>query len=738
MNGDAGIQTAVTTATATATTATTQTTITPTATTTDTTDTTNTNDTTDTTTTTESDNITGVKVGLEIHQQLATGKKLFCSCAPLEPDSYTTSFERRLRPSSGEMGKHDAAAIFEGTKAKTIKYYANYNSSCLVEQDEEPPHELDVDAKKIALLIASALNSRIYTELHTMRKTVVDGSNTAGFQRTILVSQGGSFSILNGKQRQTIGVQSICLEEDAAKKIDTKNDHNSNNHIKQDIKQDIKKYGLERLGVPLVEIATEPFPVSDFNTVKIVALTLGRILRSTRMVTRGLGSIRQDVNVSIANGNGIVVEVKGVQQLDQIENVVKYEAQRQNGLLEISKKLQKCGWVHNPSKDIVDVTDVFRDSESKIIQKALKQEKQQQQSPQQKQQDNHIIAVAFRGAKGIFGYTPYKDVRLGKEIAQLVKLFGIGGIFHSDELPAYGITSKDVQNVSELLNIDQHNCDAFFMLVAPHAKTDAIINQIIHRVQQIAQNGIPADTRYATIDGKTVFQRPRPGAARMYPETDIQTIPITQNEINYAKSNIPKPWDESIQNLQSAYGINQQLAEQLWDSTRLELFEEIAAGISNNDNINNKHDTDTVQNKNQTTPTFVASVLCSTITNLERQNDTDSNLLSDDMIRETFGLLYKKEITKESIEIIFQKIMTKKSKTIADAIKSASIQNISKEELAHTINQIIQDNKDMIKNQGTRAAKPLMGIAMKKLRGKAPGQTINELVVDSIKNILDK
>ena len=663
MSVDAGIQTAVTTtATATTTTATSQTTITPTATTTDTTsttsnndnnnmqlrtptatttdttDTTDTNDTTDTTTTAESDNITGVKVGLEIHQQLATGKKLFCSCAPLEPDSYTTSFERRLRPSSGEMGKHDAAAIFEGTKAKTIKYYANYNSSCLVEQDEEPPHELDVDAKKIALLIASALNSRIYTELHTMRKTVVDGSNTAGFQRTILVSQGGSFSILNGKQRQTIGVQSICLEEDAAKKIDTKNNHNGDNHIKQDIKQDIKKYGLERLGVPLVEIATEPFPVSDFNTVRIVALTLGRILRSTRMVTRGLGSIRQDVNVSIANGNGIVVEVKGVQQLDQIENVVKYEAQRQNGLLEISKKLQKCGWVHNPSKDIVDVTDVFGDSESKIIQKALKQEKQQQQqqSPQQKQQDNHIIAVAFRGAKGIFEYTPYKDVRLGKEIAQLVKLFGIGGIFHSDELPAYGITSKDVQNVSELLDIDQHNCDAFFMLVAPRAKTDAIINQIIHRVQQIAQSGIPADTRYATIDGKTVFQRPRPGAARMYPETDIQTIPITQDEINYAKSNIPKPWDESIQNLQAAYGINQQLAEQLWDSTRLELFEEIAAGISNNDNINNKHDTDTVQNKNQTTPTFVASVLCSTITNLERQNDTDSNLLSDDMIRETF------------------------------------------------------------------------------------------------------
>ena len=671
--------------------------------------------------TTSQNNITGIKVGLEIHQQLATGKKLFCKCPPLEPDSYTVSFERQLRSSSGEMGKHDAAALFENTRAKTIQYYANYNSSCLVEQDEEPPHELDSDAKKIALLIASALNSRLYTELHTMRKTVVDGSNTAGFQRTILVSQGGSFSISNGEQKQTIGIQSICLEEDAAKKIDGKDEHNQNNQNDNN-KNNIKKYGLERLGVPLVEIATDPFPVSDFNTVKTVALTLGRILRSTRMVTRGLGSIRQDVNVSIADGNGVVVEVKGVQQLDQIANVVKYEAQRQDGLLKISKKLQKCKWSYDSSKDVIDATDVFGDSESKIIQRA------------KRQQDNRIIAVAFRGAKGIFGYAPYTDVRLGKEIAQLVKLFGIGGIFHSDELPAYGITSKDVQNVSELLNIDQHNCDAFFMFIAPHSKIDAILNQIIHRVQQIAHSGIPADTRYATVDGKTVFQRPRPGAARMYPETDIQTIPITQDEINDAKSKIPKPWDESIRDLQSTYGINLQLAEQLWDSARLELFEEIATKILN---MYDESD-DKRQNKDQITPTFAASVFCSTITNLERQNDTNSSLLSDDMIRETFDLLlYKKNITKESIEIIFQKIMTGKSNTITDAIKSASIQNIDKEELARTINQIIQDNTDMIKNQGMRAVNPLMGIAMKNLRGKASGQTINELVADGIKKVLE-
>ena len=53
-----------------------------------------------------------------------------------------------------------------------------------------------------------------------MRKTVVDGSNTSGFQRTMLISQGGHIEV-EGKK---IGVQSICLEEDAAKIIKNEDD----------------------------------------------------------------------------------------------------------------------------------------------------------------------------------------------------------------------------------------------------------------------------------------------------------------------------------------------------------------------------------------------------------------------------------------------------------------------------------------------------------------------------------
>jgi len=169
----------------------------------------------------------GLKVGLEIHQQLNTNKKLFCKCKPIESDEYTEIFSRRLRTAKRELGELDPAALFEKTKSKKINYYANSQSSCLVEKDEEPPHDLDHDAKKISLLISSMLESKIFSEIHVMRKTVIDGSNTTGFQRTMLVSQGGNLKV-NGKK---IGVQAVCLEEDAAKLLkDEQNDRYNERH----------------------------------------------------------------------------------------------------------------------------------------------------------------------------------------------------------------------------------------------------------------------------------------------------------------------------------------------------------------------------------------------------------------------------------------------------------------------------------------------------------------------------
>jgi len=627
-------------------------------------------------------NNVGVKVGLEIHQQLATNKKLFCNCTPIESDEYSIKFQRKLRVSKSELGEFDPAALFESTKSKTIMYYANHESSCLVEQDEEPPHELDTDARKIALIISSALKSNIFSEIYPMRKTVIDGSNTTGFQRTMLISQGGFYNA--GKTK--IGIQSICLEEDAAKILGEEGS--------------IRKFGLERLGIPLVEIATDPFEV-ELTEIKKIALSLGRILRSTKKVKRGLGSIRQDVNVSIKDGNGVVIEVKGVQQLDQLEKVVEYEAKRQHGLLQISKKIQEKSWEFT-DEDKKDITKLFSKCKSKIIQNAIKK-------------NQRIIAVSFKKMAGIFGFLPYEGIRLGKEVAELVRFFGIGGVFHSDELPNYGVEESDLEELKKFVKIKEN--DAFLILASPEEKIHTIVNQIILRIEHIRDHGIPIDTRLATQTGETKFLRPRPGSARMYPETDIPPIIITKEELSEAEKNIPKSWDESIKEIETKYKINPQLAEQIFDSRYIGLFENIIKKINTN-------------------PTFVASILCSSITNLERSG-LDSNLLKNEEISKLFQLLEKGEISKESIEIILENIMSGKSKTVKEAIENTSIESISEIDLEKIIEGIVEKNESIIKNQKERAIGPLMGIVMKELRGKASGEMINNLLLKNIKKKLE-
>ena len=627
-------------------------------------------------------NNVGVKVGLEIHQQLATNKKLFCNCTPIESDEYSIKFQRKLRVSKSELGEFDPAALFESTKSKTIMYYANHESSCLVEQDEEPPHELDTDARKIALIISSALKSNIFSEIYPMRKTVIDGSNTTGFQRTMLISQGGFYNA--GKTK--IGIQSICLEEDAAKILGEEGS--------------IRKFGLERLGVPLVEIATDPFEV-ELTEIKKIALSLGRILRSTKKVKRGLGSIRQDVNVSIKDGNGVVIEVKGVQQLDQLEKVVEYEAKRQHGLLQISKKIQEKNWEFT-DEDKKDITELFSKCKSKIIQNAIKK-------------NQRIIAVSFKKMAGIFGFLPYEGIRLGKEVAELVRFFGIGGVFHSDELPNYGIEESDLEELRKFIKIKEN--DAFLILASPEEKIHTIVNQIILRIEHIRDHGIPIDTRLATQTGETKFLRPRPGSARMYPETDIPPIIITKEELSEAEKNIPKSWDDSIKEIETKYKINPQLAEQIFDSRYIGLFENIIKKINTN-------------------PTFVASILCSSITNLERSG-LDSNLLKNEEISKLFQLLEKGEISKESIEIILENIMSGKSKTVKEAIENTSIESINGIDLEKIIEEIVEKNESIIKNQKERAMGPLMGIVMKELRGKASGEMINSILLKNIKKKLE-
>ena len=258
----------------------------------------------------------GLKSGIEIHQQLDT-HKLFCECPSLlRKDNPDVVVRRRLYAAAGETGKVDVAAFYEQSRQREFIYQAYSDSTCLVELDEEPPHQINEEVLKIALQVSLLLNAKPLHVSQVMRKTVVDGSNTSGFQRTLLIARDGYIKV-KGKK---IGIQTICLEEDAAR------------IIKKTDKEVI--FRLDRLGIPLIEIATSP-DISDPEEAKVVALKIGEILRSCK-VKRGIGTIRQDVNMSIKGGSRI--EIKGVQEPKLIAKTIETEIERQRNLLAKKKK----------------------------------------------------------------------------------------------------------------------------------------------------------------------------------------------------------------------------------------------------------------------------------------------------------------------------------------------------------------------------------------------------------------
>lgn len=262
----------------------------------------------------------GFKCGLEIHQQLE-GKKLFCSCPTLNSDKDPDiKVERKLRAVAGETGEVDIAARHEMAKNRKFIYESDSEDTCLVEYDDEPPHELNSQALETALKVALILNAKIVDEIQVMRKTVIDGSNVSGFQRTALVAMNGFIETSLGR----VAIPTICLEEEAAQKIEDAND--------------FVKYRLDRLGIPLVEIATDS-SIKSPEHAKEAAGHIGMVLRSVENVKRGIGTIRQDVNISIENGAR--TEIKGFQDLKSIPKVIDYEVKRQAEAIKQGKKLDK-------------------------------------------------------------------------------------------------------------------------------------------------------------------------------------------------------------------------------------------------------------------------------------------------------------------------------------------------------------------------------------------------------------
>jgi glutamyl-tRNA(Gln) amidotransferase subunit E len=479
----------------------------------------------------------------------------------------------------------------------------------------------------------------------------------------------------------------VCLEEDAARII---------NDDKKE--SEIKAFSLDRLGIPLIEIALEPISNSP-NFVKNVAQTVGRLLRSTKKVTRGLGSIRQDVNISTENGP--VVEVKGVQQLSQLPLVIEYERKRQDALYQIANELKKRKIDESSFIDnVTDVTQLLSKSSSKVVKKILTG-------------DSRFMAFVLRGFKGILSFEPYPTIRFGKELGDLVKVYGIGGIFHSDELPNYGITPEDVESISAVLQINKN--DAFVLMGGPTKSLNTVLIELFARLKK-GFDGVVPETRSARLDGVTVFSRPKPGSSRMYPETDIPYISINESKLKQLSRDIPQPWNEIIDQISKKYNINKTLAENIFDSKFFSLFEKIVSQMS-------------------IIPSFVISKLTEDLVSLEREG-YDSSILSEDVLFYLFAELDNSRITKESIPMAIEKLLKNKSMDVREIVNSFGTESVSEEFVEESIRKIIHENANVISQKGLDSVGLLMGRCMEVLRGKIDGEKVNKILMAKLTDYL--
>ena len=497
----------------------------------------------------------GFMCGIEVHQQLATGKlhsrqpsELFDVTIDTVPEDWPR-YARKLRLASGEGGKVDVAARFEKRRNRSFVYIQSPNSG-LIELDESPPLSHDSDALEVALTVSAMLGAKPVGAVQTMRKTVVDGSNTSGFQRTSLISTDGTLKTDTGD----VGIDVLCLEEDSARKLDT---------IPTDQGEQVI-YNLDRLGVPLIEIATSP-DIQSPEHAKETAMALGRTLRDTRRVRRGLGSIRQDLNVSVACGDR--VEIKGCQDLGWIPRIVRLEMVRQVHMYRLANELRSSLGLPQlpPNRDrddigiesevaeavakhipleYTDVTSAFASCESRMVSEGFAK-------------GYTMLSLPLNGFAGKIG-SKTLDVegaqlpRLGRELAGAAKLAGVRGVFHSDELPAYGIEEEHVEAVRKQLELAPK--DAFVLCLAPLWQARLALESVGRRAR-LAFHRIPQEVRNVVVkkgapdDGTTTPMRPLPGGARMYPETDVPTIPIHGDYWQGIVENLPMRQEERMERL---------------------------------------------------------------------------------------------------------------------------------------------------------------------------------------------
>lgn len=621
----------------------------------------------------------GLMCGLEIHQQLNTGK-LFCSC-PCEivpNDTLDKTIVRRLRFSLSETGEVDKAALHEFKKEKTFTYKYNDKIACLVDLDEEPPHSPNQSALDTAVGVGEMLNLTFFDKIQFMRKLIINGSVTGGFQRTAMI---GSFGHINTSFGE-VSIDGINIEEDSCRTIGKEDNHTV--------------FSLDRQAIPLIEITTGPH-IKTPGQAGELAQQLGNILRSFPQTKRGLGTIRQDLNVSIKGGARI--EIKGAQNLKLIPQIVEAEAKRQIILKSIHEEILDRGLSRDDFTDwsINDVTDCFKECDSKVINENLKSK------------EDKVLALKLFKFKGILGHELQEGHRFASEVSDKNKAHfpQIKGLFHSDELPKYGIEQIQVTKIRNKLKLKEEDS---FILIANNEQvaTDSLKN--VAMIIDSLLGEVPTEVRQVDPKGTlTKFLRPMPGSARMYPETDIPEVELTDDYLKKIKKELPELYNKKFERLKKDFNLEENKIEDL-----LSKFSEVE--IKNLIKISKKS----------------ASALYNIVFDIPKDIKKRDNIEPIDFKYDLFNDLLKVEndFNAQTIRDIFVSLYKdnlKEVENLKQYIKEKGLigEEVDTKEIESKIKALIEKNKGAPMGA-------LMGMCMKEFGGKVDGKIISEVLKKSL------
>ena len=623
----------------------------------------------------------GFKCGLEVHYQLNTKKKLHCRCPAKmvdgEPDAATI---RHMRPTLSELGEYDGTALMEFKTRKEVVYLLYDEVVCTYEMDDTPPFLINREALDIAIEIALMLNCHIVDEVHITRKQYLDGSIPTGFQRTAVVGINGYIPYKDRK----IGVRHLTVEEDACREV-------------SDVGHRIT-FKTDRLGIPLVEVITEPHMRTPWE-VEEVAWMIGRTLRATGKVRRGIGSVRQDINVSIDGGTR--VEIKGVPRIGLFAPLTAIEALRQKALLELREELLSRGFTaENMEFRVMDVgsevSELICDALSKPIKSNMK-----------------FKMVEAKGWDDLLAFNVQPGKPFLHEISERVRVIAC-----LDRLPNIlspslitSITPDEVQWSKFLKKHSVEERSGIILVWGDEDDLKTAVDEIMIRMRE-ATIGVVNETRQACSNGTTDFERILPGPNRMYPDTDHPPVPISNEHIKGIEVNLPeRPWERAER--YRRLGLSEHLVNELLDSKYQDTFDRVASEVAVN-------------------PTIIAKALAEDIKWIRREG-YDTEKLSDERFVEIFRAYERGLFPRDILPSVI--IMTiEDSRSIEVILREKGIEMVDKSEIASTVREVIKANNPTHLNNDARF-RYLMGIIMRGLFGKAEGGKVAEILKDSLRNL---